>query len=63
MCGYIHGRFEDKNICISRRAAKVPEGLGLGFSSNNTSRWGTGLTSPIASAHGALLARAEALHR
>lgn len=37
LCGYIHDRFEDANIWISRRAEREPHGLGLGFASDQTS--------------------------
>ena len=37
MCGYIRDRFEDANIWISRRAEREPQGLGLGFVSDDVS--------------------------
>jgi hypothetical protein len=38
ICGYIHDRAEDANIWISRRAQHEPNGLGLEFFSDATSR-------------------------
>jgi hypothetical protein len=43
VCGYIHDRFEDQNIWVSRRVIAEPKGPGLGFISGKNSvkpsRW------------------------